>query len=57
MYVTYDDLIQLGLLMVAIIGLVYKICHKDKKYPPRTTNLGGYFSFSLITRGTAKYHL
>lgn len=31
MYVTYDDLIQLGLLIVAIIGLVYKISHKDKK--------------------------
>lgn len=31
MYVTYDDLIQFGLLIVAIIGLVYKISHKDKK--------------------------
>ena len=30
-YVTYDNLIQLGLLIVSIIGLVYKICHKDKK--------------------------
>ncbi len=43
MYVTYDVLIQLGLLLVAIIGLVYKICHKGKKYPPRMSNLGGYF--------------
>ena len=32
MYVTYDNLIQLGLLIVAIIGLVYEIVHKrDKK--------------------------
>ena len=31
MYVTYDVLIQLGLLIVAIIGLVYKISHKDEK--------------------------
>ena len=30
-YVTYDNLIQLGLLIVSIVGLVYKICHKDKK--------------------------
>ena len=26
--VTYADLIQLGLLIVAIVGLVYKIAHK-----------------------------
>lgn len=31
MYVTYDDLIQVGLLVVAIIGLVLEISHKDKK--------------------------
>lgn len=31
MYVTYDDLIQLGLLIVAIIGLVIEISRKDKK--------------------------
>ena len=31
MYVTYDVLIQFGLLMVAIIGLVVEISHKDKK--------------------------
>ena len=30
-YVTYDTLIQLGLLIVALIGLVYKISRKDKK--------------------------
>ncbi len=30
-YVTYEVLIQFGLLIVAIIGLVVKICHKDKK--------------------------
>ena len=29
--VTYDVLIQLGLLIVAIIGLVHKISHKDEK--------------------------
>lgn len=33
MYVTYTDLIQIGLLLVALIGLVYKIISdkKDKK--------------------------
>lgn len=31
MWVTYSDLIQLGLLIVSIIGLVYKISHDDKK--------------------------
>ena len=31
MYVTYSDLIQLGIFLVALIGLVYKISHKDKK--------------------------
>ncbi|MDE7366760.1 MAG: putative holin-like toxin [Lachnospiraceae bacterium] len=30
-YVTYDTLIQLGLFIVALIGLVYKISCKDKK--------------------------
>ena len=30
MYVTYDELIQLGLLIVAIVGLVFEICHKYK---------------------------
>ncbi|MDE6128991.1 MAG: putative holin-like toxin [Lachnospiraceae bacterium] len=29
--VTYDTLIQLGLFIIALIGLVYKISHKDKK--------------------------
>lgn len=33
MYVTYDELIQLGIFIVALIGLVYKIKSdkKDKK--------------------------
>lgn len=31
-YVTYDNLIQIGLFVVALIGLVYEIVHKkDKK--------------------------
>lgn len=30
MYVTYSDLIQIGILIVALIGLIYEIC-KDKK--------------------------
>ena len=30
-YVTYENLIQLGLFVIALIGLVYKISHKDKK--------------------------
>ena len=31
MYVTYDALIQIGLLIVAVIGLALEISHKDKK--------------------------
>ena len=30
MYVTYSDLIQIGLLVVAIIGLVYEIIRSKK---------------------------
>lgn len=30
MYVTYDELIQLGIFIVALIGLIYKII-SDKK--------------------------
>lgn len=29
--VTYDDLIQFGLFIIALIGLVVKISRKDKK--------------------------
>lgn len=32
-YVTYSDLIQIGLLIVAIIGLVYEIVHNNKSEP------------------------
>ncbi len=31
MYVTYDNLIQIGLFIVALVGLIYEISHKDKK--------------------------
>ena len=34
MYVTYSDLIQIGIFIVALIGLIYEI-FKDKKEPPR----------------------
>lgn len=27
----YEELIQIGIFLVALIGLVYKISHKDKK--------------------------
>ena len=30
MYVTYSDLIQIGILIVALIGLIYEI-YEDKK--------------------------
>lgn len=36
MYVTYDELIQLGIFIVALIGLVYKI-KSDKKQSSRRT--------------------
>lgn len=29
--VTYDELFQFGLLTVAIVGLVYKISHKNNR--------------------------
>lgn len=29
-YVTYENLVQIGLFLVTLVGLVYKIC-KDKK--------------------------
>ncbi len=31
MYVTYDNLIQIELLIAALIGLVYKISSKNEK--------------------------
>ena len=31
MYVTYDALLQIGLLIVAVIGLALEISRKDKK--------------------------
>lgn len=31
MYVTYAELIEYTTMIVAIIGLVYKISHKDRK--------------------------
>ncbi|MGN0327250.1 MAG: putative holin-like toxin [Lachnospiraceae bacterium] len=31
MFVTYDDLIQIGLFVVALIGLVYEISCNSKK--------------------------
>lgn len=30
-YVTYDFLIQFAVFVVTLVGLVVKICHKDKK--------------------------
>ena len=30
MYVTYENLVQIGLFLVALIGLVYEISHKKK---------------------------
>lgn len=31
MYVTYENLVQIGLFIVTLIGLVYEISRKDKK--------------------------
>jgi len=31
MYVTYEDLIQIGMFLVALVGLVYKISLNSKK--------------------------
>ena len=30
-YVTYEDFIQTGLFIVALIGLIYEICHHNDK--------------------------
>ena len=54
-YVTYEDLIQIGLFIVALIGLVYEICHhNDKKLTaPSLRNLDGLFMFIYsLARGT-----
>lgn len=40
MYVTYSDLIQIGIFIVALIGLIYEI-FKDKKIAATTTNSDG----------------
>ena len=37
MYVTYSDLIQIGIFIVALVGLCYTI-FKGKKQPPTTRN-------------------
>ncbi len=34
MYVTYSDLIQLGMFIVALVGLCYKIFKDRRKQPP-----------------------
>ena len=36
MYVTYADLIQLLIFIVALVGLVYEIFKDRRKYPPTT---------------------
>ena len=37
MYVTYQDLIQIGMFIVALVGLCYTL-FKGRKQPPTTTN-------------------
>ena len=31
MYVTYQDLIQIGILVVALANLIYQVCKEKKK--------------------------
>ncbi len=38
MYVTYQDLIQIGILIVALANLFYQIYKGKKKEPPTTAN-------------------
>ena len=33
MYVTYQDLVQIGIFIVALVRLLYQI-FKERKYPP-----------------------
>ena len=44
--VTYDELFQFGLLIVAIVGLVYKIS-TQKNNRPSLKKLSGYFLFNF----------
>ena len=37
MYITYSDLIQIDILLVALASLIYEI-FKGRKYPPTTAN-------------------
>ena len=37
MYVTYQDLIQIGILVVALVNLIYQIFKDKKKQPPLPT--------------------
>ena len=41
MYVTYSDLIQIGIFIVGLIGLIYEI-FKKKISPATTTNSDGW---------------
>ena len=34
MYVTYSDLIQIGIFICALVGLCYTIFKEKEKYPP-----------------------
>lgn len=44
-YVSYSDLIQFCIFIVALIGLVYEIVHnKNKKTAPRFGSLGSYLT-------------
>ena len=43
-YVSYSDLIQIGILVVAFVGLIYEISHKEKNNRPRFGCPGGYLT-------------
>ena len=47
--VTYNELFQYSLVLIAVIGLV--ISAYKKKQPPCTRKLGGYFFIELTIEG------
>ena len=41
--VTYSDMFQFCMLIVAVISLVVKVCNSKKKQPPHLPQDSGYF--------------
>ena len=56
MYVTYPDLIQIGIFLVALISLIIEI-YKARKQPPTTTNSERLYKQFITTLGVGQMFL